>query len=219
MRAENELFRDKVEITLEGRQVFYLFFGGAVIASLVFVLGVMVGKRVEARAHVGETPAGTSPASDPLAALDELGPDPGASPALTYQAELSKPMPPEPVMAPLPAPAAPAAAVADKPADKPAAKPADKPGDQPADKPAEDKPKKKFTLQISSFRDKPDADAMVKTLSEAGFSPYITEAEVEGKGTWYRVRLGTYDSYDAAAEAKDKFEAAQKLTAYVSRAR
>ena len=99
MRADNELFKDKVEITLEGRQVFYLFFGGAVIASLVFVLGVMVGKRVEARAHVGDS-AGTSAASDPLAALDQLGAEPGAekAPALTFAAELSKPAPaPEPV--------------------------------------------------------------------------------------------------------------------------
>ena len=43
MRAEMELFRDKIEVSLDSRQIFYLFFGGAVIASLVFVLGVMVG--------------------------------------------------------------------------------------------------------------------------------------------------------------------------------
>ncbi|HTM23376.1 MAG TPA: SPOR domain-containing protein [Kofleriaceae bacterium] len=207
MRAENEVFRDKVEITLEGRQVFYLFFGGAVIASLVFVLGVMVGKRVEARAHVGESTAGTTASSDPLAALDELGPDPGAAPELTYQAELSKPMPPPPAPPPVPV------VVAPRPEDKPSDKPADKPADE------QPQPKKKFALQISSFRDKPDADAMVKSLTQAGYSPYITEAEVEGKGTWYRVRIGTYETYDAANEAKDKFEAAQKMTAYVSRVR
>src|SRR5688572_2758684 len=65
-----ELFKDKIEISLDGRQVFYLFFGGAVIACLVFVMGVMVGKRVEARGHVDR--AGTSAARDPLAALDQL---------------------------------------------------------------------------------------------------------------------------------------------------
>ena len=37
--ADPELYQDKIEISLDGRQVFYLFFGGAVIACLVFVLG------------------------------------------------------------------------------------------------------------------------------------------------------------------------------------
>src|SRR5207248_1203393 len=69
--AEPELYKDKIEISLDGRQVFYLFFGGAVIACLVFVLGVMVGRRVEARSHVDRA-AATSAARDPLAALDQM---------------------------------------------------------------------------------------------------------------------------------------------------
>jgi len=68
--AEPELFRDKIELSLDGKQVFYLFFGGAVIASMVFVLGVMVGRRVEARSHADAHVA--SATSDPLAALDKL---------------------------------------------------------------------------------------------------------------------------------------------------
>ena len=39
-------FKDKVEVSLDSRQIFFLFFGGAVVACLVFVLGVMVGKRI-----------------------------------------------------------------------------------------------------------------------------------------------------------------------------
>src|SRR5688500_1125146 len=68
---EPELYKDKIEVSLDGRQVFYLFFGGAVIACLVFVLGVMVGRRVEARAHVDQG-APTTAARDPLTALDQL---------------------------------------------------------------------------------------------------------------------------------------------------
>src|SRR5579862_2255306 len=65
-----ELYKDKIEVSLDGRQIFYLFFGGAVIVGLVFVLGVMVGRRVEARGHVER--AQTQAAVDPLAALDRL---------------------------------------------------------------------------------------------------------------------------------------------------
>ena len=49
---EPELYKDKIEVSLDGRQIFYLFFGGAVIVGLVFVLGVLVGRRVEARGHL-----------------------------------------------------------------------------------------------------------------------------------------------------------------------
>jgi len=70
MSREEGLYKDKIEVSLDGRQIFYLFFGGSVIVGLVFVLGVMVGRRVEARGHVER--AQTQTAVDPLAALDRL---------------------------------------------------------------------------------------------------------------------------------------------------
>lgn len=30
-----EIYRDKIEVSLDGRQIFYLFFGGAAIVGLV----------------------------------------------------------------------------------------------------------------------------------------------------------------------------------------
>src|SRR5438067_12377463 len=68
--AGKQLYKDRIEVSLDGPQIFYLFFGGAVIVGLVFVLGVMVGRRVEARGHLDR--AQTQTASDPLAALDRL---------------------------------------------------------------------------------------------------------------------------------------------------
>src|SRR5207249_3461346 len=56
--------------SLDGSQIFYLFFGGSVIIGLVFALGVMVGRRVEARGHVDAVH--TAVTADPLAALDRL---------------------------------------------------------------------------------------------------------------------------------------------------
>src|SRR5262249_38479010 len=79
-----EPFKDKIEVSLDGRQIFYLFFGGAVIVGLVFVLGVMVGRRVEARGHVDH--AHTTAAADPLTALDRL--DSGGRGELSFQRTL-----------------------------------------------------------------------------------------------------------------------------------
>src|SRR6185295_4582517 len=60
-----ERWRDKIELRLDNRQVFFLFFGSAVVACMLFVLGVMVGKRIESRGQ-----AASPEVQDPLAALD-----------------------------------------------------------------------------------------------------------------------------------------------------
>jgi len=61
-----ERWKDRVELSLDGRQIFFLFFGSAVAACVIFVAGVLVGKRIEHRA------AAPPSAEDPLAALDRL---------------------------------------------------------------------------------------------------------------------------------------------------
>jgi DedD protein len=251
----SELYKDKIEVSLDGRQVFYLFFGGAIIACLVFVLGVMVGRRVEARAHLDR--ASTSSARDPLAALDRLSADGprelsfrqsltgGPAPASDVErqvAEIEKvrgmaSAAPKPAAEPSDKPptdeeAAPAKApekAPDKAADKadkaaePAKKiaepkPAAQPSDvEPAKEPAKAAKKGKFTLQLSAFQDKGEAEAFLTQVKGAGFEAYLTEANVEDKGTFFRVRLGNYPTYDDAVAAKAEFERKVKKIAYVSR--
>ena len=219
MRADTELFKDKIEISLDGRQIFYLFFGGAVLASLVFVLGVMVGRRVEARAHVDTQPA-TTAALDPLAALDELARRPVAmaeedlSPAALAGDEpldevdrvLAATAP-----AGLTAPAR--ASAADEPDPAEVAEVTEPEHNEAA---APKKPSAKFTLQLSSFQDRAEADAFFDKLRKGGHVPYVTESQVEGE-KWYRVRLGRYQSFDDAVQAKTDFEKREHIIAYVTR--
>ena len=83
-------WRDKIEVRLDNRQVFFLFFGSAVVACMLFVLGVMVGKRIESRGQ-----AASPDLQDPLAALDRAHkPAAGAvapAPQLTFQSTLTAP--------------------------------------------------------------------------------------------------------------------------------
>ncbi|MBV1858307.1 MAG: hypothetical protein KUG77_07835, partial [Nannocystaceae bacterium] len=44
---EMHKWKDKVELNLDNRQIFFLFFGLSVVGCFVFALGVMVGRRVE----------------------------------------------------------------------------------------------------------------------------------------------------------------------------
>lgn len=358
---EPELYKDKIEVSLDGRQIFYLFFGGAVIVGLVFVLGVLVGRRVEARGHLdrGDSQA----AGDPLAALDRLErtdnlsfhgaltgnqtptevekaigelekrraghtDGPGAAPGKPGS-EPRTPVPARAEAAPARADAradarpearpdgkadgkadakaeakgeakaearpdgktearsearteAKAEARPDGKADaRPDARPAARSDARPAARDAEarsepvtrpdagprsdkhdgdksDRKSKKhddggpggakpdretrkagahepvtrpeahaeaeprsdkvrFTLQLSSFQDRSEAEAFLSAVKSAGFQPYLTEADVTGKGTFYRVRLGSYRSLEAANDAKAEYERTSKKTAQVMR--
>ncbi|HET6146382.1 MAG TPA: SPOR domain-containing protein [Polyangia bacterium] len=248
-----ERWKDKVEVRLDNRQVFFLFFGSALCACMLFVLGVIVGKRLESRGR-----AAAPEVQDPLAVLDRINSvglasagaaSKTAEPALTFQKALigapaklptTSPPPRSPVAsAAKPAPAAarvPAVAkVSSAPALVPApvkasAPPAGKlpavsisraapaapaPPKPPAAVPAPPAPPRgRFTLQLSSFADRGEADALARRYSAQG--AYVVATEVPGKGTWYRVRVGSYGSSQEAIAAKGSFEKQTNTIAYIA---
>ena len=294
-------WKDKVEISLDGRQIFFLFFGSAVAACLIFVVGVLIGKRIEARA-LALQPA---PIEDPLAALDQLGDATDTDEQLTFHKALT---PPAAAAVAKPDKAekkgdkgdkaagakvekGPAGAAAfaekleltDKPerADRPdRADRGDALGDKvdpPVDEPAPPRearveikvdggaaavaaaaPKKPappikvagplppakpqvvaqaplakgaaagaakkpdatsshFTLQLSAFPDKGDAEEFMRKIQQAGYKPFLVASEIPGKGIFYRVRVGDYASRQAAVDAKGDFERKQRIIAYVAK--
>jgi DedD protein len=264
-------WKDKVEISLDGRQIFFLFFGSAVAACLIFVVGVLIGKRIEARA-LALQPA---PIEDPLAALDQLGDADEADEGLTFHKALApakaekgaevkkaaepKKAEPKPVAAKAAVaataaldeddraeakePAAHEPAVKEATAKEPVAKEAPvkeakaeparplpappKPQALPAARPqvvAQGATAKKpdatanhFTLQLSAFPDKTDAEEFMKKIQSAGYKPFLVASEIPGKGVFFRVRVGDYASRQAAVDAKTEFERKQRIIAYVAK--
>lgn len=309
MSREAELYKDKIEVSLDGRQIFYLFFGGAVIVGLVFVLGVMVGRRVEARGHTDR--ARVAATVDPLAALDRLE---GGS-GLSFQGALRGADGPisdvEKTIAAMPKrddrPIAKLDKKSDEPsetdedkqadeakktdeakklaelkkadeakkadelkkaddlkkaeakkaddkkleakkadetkkadeakkaddhkADKAVVKPADdhktadkkdsktekvadKASEKTTDKTADKADKPKYTLQVSSFQERAEAQAMLATVKSAGYPAYITEGSVDGK-QYFRVRTGSYKTMEAATQARTELEKTLKRSTIV----
>ena len=308
-----ERWKDKIEVRLDNRQVFFLFFGSAMVACMLFVLGVIVGKRLETRGRA-EAPT----LEDPLAVLDRFGgaaaqvapaplafprtligtgttnvssgktrvaaleraekpakverPDPierAEKPAKAETVERAeKPVKAETVVKaePAPAKATLTATVAGAPLAKalsvveapvpvipPAATPSSRklaalprplsgpgaPSTRPAAvaapakppvvkavaaapvvakpapaAPAADKGKGKFLLQLSSFPDRAEADAFARKF--AGQNAYVVASEIPGKGTWYRVRVGSYGTMQEATAAKTSFERDHNVIAYVA---
>ena len=68
-------------------------------------------------------------------------------------------------------------------------------------------PLHKFTLQVAAYGTRPQAESLVKKLTEQGYdNPRISEKEVPGKGTYYRVRVGPFTSRPDAARALKQLE-------------
>ncbi|MDA8142261.1 MAG: SPOR domain-containing protein [Desulfobacteraceae bacterium] len=65
---------------------------------------------------------------------------------------------------------------------------------------------KRFTIQVASFQDLESAERSVKNLKDKGFSAHHVRVEIQGKGAWYRVRVGSYDSKIAAEAMLKKLE-------------
>jgi len=70
----------------------------------------------------------------------------------------------------------------------------------------------KFTIQIASLKDSGVADRLVNRLKKEGYPAYRSIGKVPGKGIWYRVRVGYFNSKSEAGPTlnqlkKEKIEA------------
>lgn len=239
--------KEKYDLSLDNRQIVGLLIGGIVVLGAVFVLGVVVGKKLSGSEQ-------TSQAPDLLTALDQKAEVP-----LTFQEELTKKAPPiaaEPAPAPSvaaapvkpspppAAPPAPAAVAAAKPSPEPQ-KPSPPPelaaspeeptrtaardgglkdafaraaSPTPAKPPAEAITGGAWTLQLSASQSRDEADKFAARLRDRGYAPFIIKADVPGRGTWYRVRMGSFPSKDAANRYLSDFKRETQLEAFVAAA-
>jgi len=211
MDMESGKVKERIELSLDGRQIASIVVGALVLLGVVFVLGLNLGRQLAAK-QIEAT------RGDVLAGLDRPPPAPAApipDDALTFHDRLTrdrpaladdppvKPSPVAPAPAPKPAPAPPAAAAtAPKAAPPPAAAVAAPSAAATAIKslssgtpPAAGA----FSVQLVSTPNRAEADKLAARLQE--FDPRVEAAEVTGKGRVYRVRAGSFETRAEAEKA------------------
>ena len=243
---EMDKWKDKVELSLDNRQIFFLFFGLSVVGCFVFALGVMVGRRVD----FGPEGQVAALAGDGLTLFGDEDEEPAE---LSFKQALAEPahvgLPetrdPEDLEKASEAPKAETVVAAAttpesaKPAEPAAAKP--EPVKAPkATKPAPktetvlsagtqasagaptpsrkdtDADGRKFTLQMKAFSKKEEAEAFAAPLRANGHPVRVESHEIKGR-VWHRVRVGSFDNWQDGLAAKDAFEQREKVIAYVVR--
>ncbi len=194
--VENVKVRDKVELSLDGRQIASIVVGALVLLGVVFVLGLNIGRQLAAKQLEASR-------GDSLAVLDQPLPAPAIpADALTFHDKLTKdripavevvPAAPPPAPAPAAEPARaaepPKAAAKDEP--KAEAKPEPRAEPRVAVK-AEPAARPAFSVQVVATPSRAEADRLVAKLKDYG--PRVEEADVAGKGKLYRVRVGAFTS-------------------------
>lgn len=63
-----------------------------------------------------------------------------------------------------------------------------------------------YTLQIAAYKEFKDAVSQMALLDEKGFSSYKVKGQKDGV-TWYRVRAGSFGTWDEAEKFKEKLSA------------
>jgi cell division septation protein DedD len=222
------------EIQLNGKQLVFLFMAATVVAVVVFLCGVMVGRGVPQRA--GAAPATPEQAaSDPTAAVQLSPPlavaSSGSTPitvgeTLTYADRLANPTPPPETLRPLAETAVltesaaptPAAAAAPKPVASPAAAPkpaapAPKPVPAPgAPAPVPSAPSLSepagggFVVQVAAVRKREEAEAIARRLSAKGYPTFVTTS-----GANFRVRIGKYENRREAESVAGRLEREERV--------
>jgi cell division protein FtsN len=72
-----------------------------------------------------------------------------------------------------------------------------------------------YQLQVSSFKTREEADAFAQQLRVRGHKAYVLEAKVQGRGTWYRVRVGPFPTQASASAYRSSFEAKEHVVPFV----
>ncbi len=72
-----------------------------------------------------------------------------------------------------------------------------------------------YQLQVSSFRSQAEANHFADQLRARGHRAHVTEARVQGRGTWYRVRVGPFSTQQQAVAYRSTFEQKEHVVPFV----
>jgi cell division septation protein DedD len=72
-----------------------------------------------------------------------------------------------------------------------------------------------YQLQVSSFRTQGEAQGFADQLRARTHKAYVVEAHVPGRGTWFRVRIGPFQSQHAASQYRTGFEAREHVVPFI----
>ena len=230
------------EIQLNGKQLVFMFMAVTVVAVVIFLCGVMVGRGVRAPRAIEladaaiETPldptasVATAPSS-PAGSSSQAAPDPTQDPTLSSGRVNATTPPPEPLKEPVqivqevratapakttavePPPAPPAVKIAAAPVKPTVPK---TPAPKTSKSAAVSESGEGFVVQVAAVKERSEADTIAKRLSSKGFPSFVSSPSA-GAARVYRVRVGKYRDRSDAETVARRLEKEEQFKPWITR--
>jgi cell division septation protein DedD len=200
------------EIQLNGKQLVFLFMSATVVAVVVFLCGVMVGRGVAVPRTVAAADIGEQAILDPTAAatVASTGSESlTAGEELTYAGRLEDPTPPAEVLKPETEAAPPPPRAVAVPAREPVTAPAASPRPDPA---LAEPAGQGYVVQVAAVRKRAEAETIARRLSTKGYPTFVTAA-----GANFRVRVGKYNDRRTAQSIAGRLEREERFKPWITR--
>jgi DedD protein len=198
------------EIQLNGKQLVFLFMAGTVVAVVIFLLGVFVGRGVGAEAGTIDPLLAQQPTAVPdvPAVASSSGSDAPASASedLSYPTRLGTAEAPREVLRDTPAPPPPTRRATPEPA-PPVPAASGVPGEPAGDG---------FAIQLAALGKREEAEGIVRRLTSKGYSAYLM-APSAGAPAVYRVRVGKFKDRREAESVSARLQKEEQFKPWIVR--
>ena len=215
------------EIQLNGKQLVFMFMAVTVVAVVIFLCGVMVGRGVRAPRATELADTATETPADPTAVVQTPAPPATDGPAPTasdpsqefsYSKRLSDATPPPdnlkdpvPVVevnapAPVKAPEPPPVTATVKTTPPKTAKAA----------PVSEPTGNGYVVQVAAVKERGEADTISKRLKSKGFPSFVSSPSA-GAARVYRVRVGKFNDRREAESVARRLEKEEQFKPWITR--
>jgi cell division septation protein DedD len=218
------------EIQLTGKQLVFLFMATTVVAVVIFLCGVLVGRGVRAERALADastaSPQTGTETPPPAAPATQTGePSPATGEDLSYAKRLQGEEPKEQLKAgPQPSASAETTAEPPTPAESAPEKPQEAvtpaPAPKPMPPPAPTAPSAKgagWVVQVAALRDRAAAVSIVQRLTRKGYQAFILEPTRGAPAPGFRVRVGPFQDRGQAEQASRRLEREDQFKPFITR--
>jgi cell division septation protein DedD len=82
--------------------------------------------------------------------------------------------------------------------------------------PKAEQSKVRYSIQVGSYEDKAMAEDEVRNMKQRGYAAFIVASDIPDKGTWYRVRVGSFSNKAAAEKLSKELQAKEGISSFIS---
>jgi cell division septation protein DedD len=204
------------EIQLSGKHLVALFMAATVVAVVIFLCGVIVGRdiykqRVAMAQAASETPVDPTAEARPSEPPPATGPTPSAAPpaasqeTLSYPDRLASDAPAAESLKPVPRPA---------PAERVATP--DTPNVRTSPAPAAEPQGGGFAVQVAAVGERAEADTIARRLSTKGYPAYVMPPAA-GTPRVFRVRVGKFKERREAEQIAGRLRREEQFKPWITR--